>query len=391
MRITHAFERTVAVPAPFRNATIDLSGMTATLVAVVSDQRRGGRPLAGYAFSSFGRYGCGGPLRDRFFARLLEADPASYRDAEHGHVDPALASRVLMRNEKRGGHAERSMSLGTLELALWDLAAKARELPLCHLLAERYGTGEVPQRLPVYVGGGFYGGDDPAHAGLQDELRRYRDAGYRRMKIKAGGLPLHDDLRRIEAALRVVGRGENLALDLSCAFAGDAATAFAAAVAPLDLWWIEEPCGPLDFETYRQLSMAYPGLVAGGENLFSREEVLNFLRYGPRPERTVLQPDPPLCYGIDEYARIVRDALALGVARQHILPHGGNLMSLHVAAGLGLGSAESYPGLFGPFGGFGDTVRIEDGTVSVPAVPGIGFETQGPLFDLLRDLTRELA
>lgn len=390
MRITHAFERTFPVPAPFRNATVDLSGMTTSVVAVVSDVVRQGRPLIGYAFSSFGRYSCGGPLRDRFFGRLLGADPADYQDDAGGCIDPARVSRLLMRNEKRAGHAERSMSLGTLEFALWDLAAKAKERPLCRLLAERYAPTEPADRVPVYVGGGFYRDGDIRHAALLDELRRYQDAGYRRVKIKAGGLPLRDDLRRIETAAEVVG-GPNLALDLSCAFSDSDATAFATAVTPLDLWWLEEPCDPLDFEAYRRVSEVYPGLIAGGENLFSRQEVLNFLRYGPVPRRTILQPDPPLCYGVDEFARLVHEATAMGLPRHHVLPHGGNLMSLHVAAGLGLDSAESYPGLFGPFGGFGDQVRIEDGVVSVPTAPGIGFETQGPLFDLMRELTREVA
>lgn len=279
------------------------------------------------------------------------------------------------------------MAVGTLELALWDAAAKLEGRPLYQALASRYGVAGAgrPRAIACYAGGGFYKPTDD-RARLRDEIQGYLDAGYRDVKIKAGGLPLAQDLARIESALALLHDGSHLALDASCAFGRDSALAYARAVAPYGLRWLEEPCDPADFDTYRAVSEQYPGMLAGGENLYSKEEAENFLRYGPAPHRVVLQPDPPLAYGIGEFHRMVRLAGRHGVPAAHIMPHGGNLMSLHVAAGLGLGGAESYPGLFGAFGGFGREVAIADGHASLPAAPGIGFEEQPELYRIFAAL-----
>lgn len=388
MRIVNVIEKTVPVHAPFRNSLVDLSAMTTTLVAVVTDRLRDGKPLIGYAFSSFGRYGCGGPLRERFIPRLLAAPPDTLLDAATGILSPEKTLACLMHNEKKGGHAERSMALGTLELALWDVVGKILDQPLYRVLADRYNDGRASEKVPCYVGGGFYAGPADSDAMLQDEVRRYLDAGYVRVKIKAAGLPLAHDLRRIEAVIALLKSGSHLALDLSCAFGSEQALAFAKEVAPYQLWWIEEPCDPLDFETYGLLARSYPGLLAGGENLFCAKEVDNFLRYGGFAGRIVVQPDPPLSYGVGEFARILEVTGNHGVPRSQVLPHGGNLMSLHVAAAFELGSAESYPDLFAEFGGFGSQVSVEDGMVNLPQAPGIGFETQPALFKLMSQLTR---
>lgn len=391
MKIVSIAERTVPIASSLRNARIDFSEITASVVAVVTDQFRDGRRVVGHAFNSFGRYGCGGPLRERLIPRLLRATPAELNDPDSGIVDPQRALDLMLRREKAGAHAERSMAVGTLELALWDIVGKMRGLPLYRVLAERMGEpGIEPARsVRCYVGGGFYREHDDL-ARLGDEVRGHLDAGYTEVKIKAGGLPLAAELRRIESMLKLVESGSRLALDASCAFGRDEALAFARAIAPYGLRWLEEPCDPADFETYRAVSEAYAGTVAGGENLFSREEVANFLRYGGFEGRVVLQPDPPLAYGLLELQRIVALARAHGVARENIVPHGGNLMSLHATAGLGLGSAESYPGLFGPFGGFSREVRIENGRATLPEAPGIGFEEQPALYRIFRELAASL-
>jgi L-alanine-DL-glutamate epimerase-like enolase superfamily enzyme len=389
MKITGISEKTVPIASSLRNARVDFSEITASVVAVATDQFRDGRRVVGYAFNSFGRYGCGGPLRERFIPRLLGAPAHALNDPDSGIVDPQRAVDVMLLREKAGAHAERSMAVGTLELALWDIVGKMRGLPLHRVLAERFAlpgvSAATPRAVRCYVGGGFYQDTDD-RTRLGDEVRGYLDAGYTEVKIKAGGLPLADDLRRIESVLALVKDGARLALDASCAFDRGQALAYARAIAPYGLRWLEEPCDPADFETYRAVSQAYPGIVAGGENIFSREEAENFLRYGQFGGRLVLQPDPPLAYGIGEFHRIVQTALAHGVPRENIMPHGGNMMSLHVTAGLGLGSAESYPGLFGPFGGFSREVEIRDGLASLPSAPGIGFEEQPALHEVFRSL-----
>ncbi|WP_414442309.1 enolase C-terminal domain-like protein [Burkholderia sp. 22PA0106] len=388
MKIINIREKTIPIGSPLRNSRIDFSQMTVTVVAVVTDQIRDGKPVVGYAFNSFGRYACGGPMRERIIPRLLAASPEQLNDKESGLIDPQRALDVMMRGEKLGAHAERSMAIGTLEMALWDIVGKMQGLPLYKVIANRFSveTAASKNSIPCYVGGGFYHATDDL-AQLGDEVRAYLDSGYTEVKIKAGGVPFNQDARRIECVLALVGNGSRLALDAGCAFDRDQALAFAREIEPYQLRWLEEPCDPADFETYRAVSLNYSGTLAGGENLFSDTETDNFLRYGQFNGRLVLQPDPPLAYGIGEFQRIVETALKHGVVRENIMPHGGNMMSLHVAAGLDLGSAESYPGLFGAFGGFSREVEIRGGQATLPTMPGIGFEDQPALYEIFAQLT----
>jgi len=389
MKILNVFEKTIPIHSTLKNARIDFSEMSATVVAVVTDQFRDGRQVIGYAFNSFGRYACGGPLRERFIPRLLNAPPVTLIAPEDGLIDPVRVVAMLNGREKAGAHSERSMAIGTLELALWDVVGKLRQLPLYQVIASRFCQDIKPEfeRIPCYAGGGFYKDADEL-AQLDREIQGYLDSGYTAVKIKVGGLPLEADVKRIEAVLAKVRDGGRLALDASCAFDRAGAVAFGKAIEPYGLRWFEEPCDPLDFGTYHALSESYEGMVAGGENVFSVEEAQNFLSYGQFNGRIVFQPDPPLAYGVGEFSRMLECALSHRVPRQQVIPHGGNLMSLHVAAGFALGSAESYPGLFGQFGGFGDEVTIEDGHASLPSSPGIGFETQPNLYRTLKALVK---
>ena len=106
MRITDIREQTVSLRSEIRNAWIDFSEMTCSVVAVVTDRLRDGKPVIGYGFGSNGRYAEGGLLRERFMPRLLRCDPEALQDAD-GFIDPFRAWDVMMTNEKPGGHGER--------------------------------------------------------------------------------------------------------------------------------------------------------------------------------------------------------------------------------------------------------------------------------------------
>jgi L-alanine-DL-glutamate epimerase-like enolase superfamily enzyme len=293
-----------------------------------------------------------------------------------------------MINEKPGGHGERSVAVGVLDMAVWDAVAKIEGKPLYRLLAERYREGEVDETVFVYAAGGYYypGKDLTA---LQDEMRGYLNLGYRVVKLKIGGESLSEDRRRIEAVLEVVGSGRNLAVDANGRFDLEPAIAYARALAPYDLFWYEEPGDPLDFALQAELAAHYPGPMATGENLFSMQDARNLVRYGGlRRDRDWLQFDPALAYGLVEYLRTLSMLRENGWSWRRLIPHGGHQMALNVAAGLGLGGNESYPNLFQPFGGFADGIRVEDGTVRLPEVPGIGFEAKRDLYRILEPLGR---
>jgi L-alanine-DL-glutamate epimerase-like enolase superfamily enzyme len=386
MRIVDVREKTVSIGSPIANAYIDFSKMTCSVVALVTDVVRDGRPVIGYGFNSNGRYGQGALMRDRFLPRLAAADPGSLVDAASDNLDPFAIWATLMSNEKPGGHGERSVAVGTIDMAVWDAVAKIARVPLYRLLAQRYGTGEPDRKVWVYAAGGYYyPGKDLA--ALQREMQSYRDRGYQVVKMKIGGAPLDEDLRRINAVLEIVGDGRNLAVDANGRFDLDTAVAYARALEPYQLHWYEEAGDPLDFALQAALADHYGGAMATGENLFSHQDARNLIRYGGmRRDLDWLQFDCALSYGLVEYLRTLRMLIDNGWSSRRVVPHGGHQMSLNIAAGLQLGGNESYPDVFKPFGGFADGIAVEDGYVSLPDIPGIGFEAKSDLYAVMKAL-----
>jgi L-alanine-DL-glutamate epimerase-like enolase superfamily enzyme len=386
MRIKQIREKTVTIASPIANAYIDFSKMTCSVVAVVTDVVRHGKPVVGYGFNSNGRYGQGCLIRERFSPRILEADPRALLDEEHDNLDASKIWRSMMSNEKPGGHGERSVAVGTIDMAVWDAVAKIAEQPLFQLLAERYGNGAPNRKVFVYAAGGYYyPGKDLEN--LRSEMRGYLDRGYTTVKMKIGGVPLEEDLRRIEAVQKDLTAGQQLAVDANGRFDQRTALAYAEALSQYQLFWFEEAGDPLDYQLQAELAKRYAGSMATGENLFSMQDARNLIRYGGlRPDRDWLQFDCALSYGLVEYLRILRMLKDHGWSAGRCIPHGGHQMSLNIAAGLGLGGNESYPDLFQPYGGFPDGVEVEGGYITMPELPGIGFEGKSDLYRQMQSL-----
>lgn len=384
-KIVDIVEVTKPISSPIRNAYIDFSKMTASLVAVVTNVERNGRRVVGYGFNSNGRYGQGGLIRERFADRIREADPASLLDETGENLDPEKIWSALMTNEKPGGHGERSVAVGTIDMAVWDAVAKIADKPLFRLLAEREGRDANP-RVFVYAAGGYYypGKDDSA---LRTEMRSYIDRGYTVVKMKIGGESLATDARRIESVLAEIGSDAQLAVDANGRFDTATAIAYAGMLRQYPLFWYEEAGDPLDYHLQSVLAEFYPGAMATGENLFSHQDARNLIRYGGmRPDRDWLQFDCALSYGLVDYMRTLDMLKAAGWSPSRCIPHGGHQMSLNIAAGLGLGGNESYPDLFQPYGGFPDGVKVEGSHIVMPDIPGIGFEGKSDLIKVMRDL-----
>ncbi|WP_366555368.1 mandelate racemase/muconate lactonizing enzyme family protein [Aquibaculum sediminis] len=387
MRILAIEEATASIASDIRNAYIDFSRMDVSVVKITTDVQRDGQPVVGYGFNSNGRYAQAGILRERILPRLRDASPESLLDCERDNLCPFRAWDVMLRNEKPGGHGERSVAVGVVDMALWDVVAKVEEKPLHQLLAERYGNGTAANSAFVYAAGGYYY-PEKGLPGLQEEMRGYLDLGYDTVKMKIGGATLQEDCERIEAVLDLLGGdGHRLAVDANGRFDLETAIAYAKALSPYGLRWYEEPGDPLDFALQATLAAFYDGPMATGENLFSHQDARNLLRYaGLRPDRDVLQFDPALSYGLVEYLRTLDAMRRTGWSPARCIPHGGHQFALCIAAGLGLGGNESYPGIFAPFGGFADEIPIENGRVRLPDTPGIGFETKAALMALFDEL-----
>lgn len=386
MRITSIHSASVPIASAIRNAYIDFSKMTASVVAVVTDVKRNGKCVVGYGFNSNGRYAQTGLLAERFIPRLMQAEPASLLNDEGSNLDPHRIWACMMANEKPGGHGERTVAVGVVDMAVWDAVAKIEGKPLYRVLAERYNGGKADDRVFVYAAGGYYYPGKNL-AALQDEMKKYLDLGYSVVKMKIGGASLADDLARIEAVIKVVGAADRVAVDANGRFDLQTAVDYARALAPYGLFWYEEAGDPLDFALQAELANHYPGAMATGENLFSMPDARNLIRHGGmRADRDWLQFDCALSYGCVEYMHTLAMLRENGWSPRRCIPHGGHQMSLNIAAGLGLGGNESYPDVFQPFGGFADGTPVENGYVGLPDAPGVGFEAKKALYKVMKAL-----
>jgi L-alanine-DL-glutamate epimerase-like enolase superfamily enzyme len=378
LKITNILEKSVPLKSNVSNAVINFSTHTVSLVALVTDQVRNGKPVIGLSFNSIGRYAQSGIIAQRMAPRLLAAKTDSLLQ-DNGQLSAEKVLACAMQNEKPGGHGDRAHAASALELAVWDLNAKLNDEPVSALIARHFGRTHYSPKVSVYAAGGYYYPGEQTGR-LEQEFSGYRDLGFDRFKMKIGGATLAEDMARIERALTIAGTGKKLAVDANGRFSLGQAIAYGEAMQGYDLLWYEEAGDPLDFELNALLAKEYKGALATGENLFSRQDVKNLALFGgARPELDIFQMDPGLCYGVTEYASMLTELESRGFDRKFCYPHSGQLLGLHVVAGLGLGGCEVYPGVFQPMGGFGDSTKIEQGIVKVSEVAGFGFEEKANL------------
>ena len=319
VRIVDVREITKPISSPIRNAYIDFTKMTTSLVAVVTDVVRDGRRVVGYGFNSNGRYGQGGLIRERFAPRLMEADPKTLLDEAGDNLDPDKVWAALMSNEKPGGHGERSVAVGTIDMAVWDAVAKIAGKAAVPA-ARRASRPQADPRVFVYAAGGYYYPGKDLSA-LRGEMRGYLDRGYNVVKMKIGGAPIAEDRERIEAVLKEIGNEAQLAVDANGRFDLETAIAYAKMLRDYPLFWYEEAGDPLDFQLQAALAEFYPAPMATGENLFSHQDARNLIRYGGmRPDRDWLQFDCALSYGLCEYQRTLEVLKTHGWSPSRCIP-----------------------------------------------------------------------
>jgi D(-)-tartrate dehydratase len=386
MRIVDIYEQSIPLRSNMTNAWISFREMDASLVAIVTDVVRDGRQVVGFGFNSNGRYAPTGILRDRMIPRLVAADPRCLLDDTGQNFDPQRLWDTMMSNEKPGGHGERSVAVGVIDMAIFDLVAKIDDKPLYRYLSDRYGGGTPDEDVFVYAAGGYYS-EGKGLRQLQDEMKQYLNLGYTVVKLKIGGASLDEDRERIESVIDVVGDPSHVAVDANGRFDLETALRYAEVLQPYGLFWFEEPGDPLDYELNSRVTRSYLPPLATGENLFSHQDARNLLRYaGMRPDRDYIQIDPALSYGLVEYLRVLDVLDDFGWSWRRCVPHGGHQFALHIAAGLHLGGNESYPGVFEPIGGFADHVCVSGGRVAPSDAPGIGIEQKAALYQAFRAL-----
>jgi D(-)-tartrate dehydratase len=386
MKIIGIQEKTFSISSDIKNAYISFAKMDCSVVAIKTDVKINGENVVGYGFHSNGRYAVSELLTKRFIPRLIETSEKDLLNEEGNNFSPEKISKVLMQNEKPGGHGERSTAVGTLDMAIWDIVSKIEQVPLYEYLAKKYGNGEFTNKIFVYAAGGYYypGKDIPL---LLDEMKGYLDLGFTTVKMKIGGAPLKDDLKRIESVLKLVGDGKNLCVDANGRFDLKTAIEYGAAIEQYNLKWYEEAGDPLDYELNSELSKTYKNGLATGENLFSMQDSRNLIRYGGmRKDIDWLQFDCSLSYGLVEYLKTLKMMKENNWSSTRVIPHGGHQISCNIAAGLNLGGNEIYPSLFQPFGGFPDSSLVENSYVTFPKFIGMGYEKKEKLNTLFKKL-----
>jgi L-alanine-DL-glutamate epimerase-like enolase superfamily enzyme len=386
VRIKEIFERTLPI-SRYADPSIPSGGLDTSAVAIVTDKMCDGEPIIGYGFSSIGRFGQRGLIADRFSPRLMNGGD-SLINPDTGLLDPFRAWEEMMNREKPGGHGERSVAVGTLDMAIWDACAKAAELPLFRFIQKTLGTAHEIKPVPVYAGGGYYYPQDDM-VRLREEMEEFLAVGFTHAKIKVGAKSIAEDVKRIEVARDVLGEGTRLAVDAIYSYTGTDVLRAAAEFEPFGLWWFEDICDPLDFETIAAATSAYKPPIAAGEAQFSLPDARNLIKYSRlRANHDILLFDIAHCYGLPEYLKIIKMAEGLGWDRSSFYPHGGHLFTLQVVAALGLGGAELNPHNFQPFGGLADDAVIDNGHALPPELPGIGFEGRKDLIQMFHDLVQ---
>ena len=382
MKITNIQEKIAPINSEIKNAYISFAKMDCSVVAITTDVKIDGENIVGYGFHSNGRYAVSELLTKRFIPRIKEAEEKDLLNDEGNNFSPEKIWKVLMKNEKPGGHGERSTAVGVIDMAVWDIVSKIEQAPLYEHLAKKYGNGKFTNKIFVYAAGGYYYPGKDIQL-LQDEMKGYLDLGYTTVKMKIGGASLKEDLKRIESVLKIVGNGKNLCVDANGRFDLNTAIEYAKAIEPFNLKWYEEAGDPLDYKLNQELSKIYKNGLATGENLFSMQDARNLIHYGGmRKDIDWLQFDCSLSYGLVEYLRTLQMMKENEWSSTRVIPHGGHQISCNIAAGLNLGGNEIYPSLFQPFGGFPDSSIVEDSYVSFSKFIGMGYENKKELKNL---------
>ncbi len=156
MKIIEIKEKTFSISSEIKNAYISFAKMDCSVVALKSDVKINGENVVGYGFHSNGRYAVSELLKKRFIPRLNEAEEKDLINDEGTNFSPEKIWKILMQNEKPGGHGERSTAVGTIDMAVWDLVSKIEQVPLYEYLANKYGNGKYTNKIFVYAAGGYY-------------------------------------------------------------------------------------------------------------------------------------------------------------------------------------------------------------------------------------------
>jgi D-galactarolactone cycloisomerase len=313
-------------------------------------------------------------------AAVAAAIAASFAPCVLGQ-DPAHTGRLWHAMRRAAGHERQgvaAMAIAALDIALHDLAARARGVPVHALLG-----GALRDRVQAYASGPFFRPDGHPYRHYERDVESYLREGFRAFKLRIGYGPA-DDATVVAAIRKIIGPDAALMVDFNQSCSPRAAMATAARLAEANLLWLEEPTTPGDLDGYRQVSGQVTPALAGGETFGDAAAFLPFLQAGCMD---VLQPDIAICGGVTGTNRVVALAEAYG---RPVVPHvwGSTVnfhAALHLTATLPLcraGGESPFPWMEYDVGPnplldlAGRPTVGTDGAVLVPDGPGLGIEIE---------------
>jgi len=350
MKITQVTTATYRWPrhTPITNGKHTYTHVTLGLVKVETDTGLtglglgGGHPVVNAAIA-------------HFTPQLIGQDPLDVERIWRDLWVPKLVGRRGMTTR----------AISAIDIALWDLRAKAAGMPLYKLL------GGCRDRVETYIAGGYYE-EGKGLGELAQEMHDNVAMGARAIKMKVGALSIREDAERVRVVREAIGPDVKLMVDANCAYKLYEAIQLAKRIEAYDPFWFEEPIAPDDYDGHRRLAQATVIPIATGENEYTRYGFRDLIE---QRAVAILNVDAVICGGITEFMKIAYLAQAYDV---DIAPHGPQEVHVHLVAGLSNGLIlEFYRDTVDPMWGqvYRHTLRLnEDGTVSPPSVPGIGLD-----------------
>lgn len=249
------------------------------------------------------------------------------------------------------------MAIAAVDLALWDLRAKAFGVPLWRLVG-----GHKDGKVPAYnTDGGWLNFDQDR---LVSEMTHYVDEGYRGVKMKIGKPDPREDLRRVGAVRDALGPDVDLMIDVNQRWSTTTALTWAPRFEEFGIKWLEEPLDPDDVDGHARLAEATSIPIALGEHVYSRTVFRDYIERGII---SYVQADVTRLGGITEWLAVAELALAHHV---DVIPHHADMMRVHQHLGAGHPACpmiECIPWLQELFV---EPVDIRDGVFHVSDTPG---------------------
>ena len=254
--------------------------------------------------------------RDLFAPMLLGRDP---RDVE------SIWQFLYARSIDYGQKGVMIAGLSAIDIALWDIKAKAAGEPLYRLLG-----GEHTEAIPCYATGFYFVDSEPLEVRFEKEAKQHLAAGFNAMKVKVG-LGVERDAELVRLVRQTIGSGPKLMMDANHAYTPVEAIRLSRAVEDCNIRWFEEPVSPIDPNAYVEVKAKTSIPLSGGECEYTRFGFETWLR---KRAFDYAQPDLCACGGISEGIKIATLASLTGI---HVTPHAwgsaiGQAAALHFYA-----------------------------------------------------------